>query len=734
MRILIATGIFEPEAGGPATFAQKLARLLTEKGWDVTVLTYSTRAAYDFDTSYPFKLVRIKRGGKIFNRIRFFLAMLRHAGDRDLIYTLDVFAVGLPVALAAKFLGKPYVVRIGGDYLWEQWYLESGARPITLAEFYTRRMYTHGTYYLLYRIIRFVLSGARHVIFNSDVQKELYLRPYHLSARSVSVSYNPVPRTELAAIRRGRPNHEFVYWGRFNVMKNVTTLVRAFARAKLPDPYALVLIGSGPQAAKILETIQELRLERRVKMEPVMRPHEVFARIKDARAFVLPSWTDISPNQVHEALAIGLPGLVTKENYLKIRDQLPEMIDPDSIDDIASKLKILANERTYGDFVARFKAITFRHDWSEVVDEHRAIFASVVGKTESEVRVLQIGADRSKRGILYPDSAAMLRQKAYGATFGRLDIIGFSRTSDGRTPFAASPHVQVYPTNSILPLFYGLDALEIARDIPKPDVVSVQDPFEAGFAGWLIARMKGVPLHVQVHTDFLSPEYARLSLVNRARVWLAGFVLKRATRTRVVSDRIRSSFMSRFRLEIPITVLPIFVDIEKFKNAERLHEWPEGIEKFEYKLLVVSRVGAEKNIHLATEAFKRVAPPNSCLIIVGETDPAVRGDSRIFRVGAVDPERYFKSADLVLVPSKYEGYGLVIVEALAAGTPVLSTDVGIAREAGAIVTSPDKFGDALAEWFKHGPWEGHLKSYPYKNFDEYVRAYCDDIRACTKEQ
>ncbi|KKW30437.1 MAG: hypothetical protein UY74_C0041G0001, partial [Candidatus Kaiserbacteria bacterium GW2011_GWC2_52_8b] len=100
MRILIATGIFEPEAGGPATFAQKLARLLTEKGWDVTVLTYSTRAAYDFDTSYPFKLVRIKRGGKIFNRIRFFLAMLRHAGDRDLIYTLDVFAVGLPVALA----------------------------------------------------------------------------------------------------------------------------------------------------------------------------------------------------------------------------------------------------------------------------------------------------------------------------------------------------------------------------------------------------------------------------------------------------------------------------------------------------------------------------------------------------------------------------------------------------------------------------------------------------------
>ncbi|MDP3646373.1 MAG: hypothetical protein Q8R25_04780, partial [bacterium] len=123
MRVLIATGIFEPEAGGPATFAPKLAHLLTKKGWNVTVLTYSDVPRYDFDASYPFKLVRVVRGpstllgvNRIFNCVRFFFAALRYIAKSDIIYTLDWFSVGLPLSLAAKILEKPYIVRVGGDY------------------------------------------------------------------------------------------------------------------------------------------------------------------------------------------------------------------------------------------------------------------------------------------------------------------------------------------------------------------------------------------------------------------------------------------------------------------------------------------------------------------------------------------------------------------------------------------------------------------------------------------
>ena len=69
-----------------------------------------------------------------------------------------------------------------------------------------------------------------------------------------------------------------------------------------------------------------------------------------------------------------------------------------------------------------------------------------------------------------------------------------------------------------------------------------------------------------------------------------------------------------------------------------------------------------------------------------------------------------------------------IVEALPSGNPVLSTDVGIAREAGAAIASREKFPEALGEWFKNGPTEGVLSNYPYKDFEGYVEAYCDDIK------
>jgi len=357
------------------------------------------------------------------------------------------------------------------------------------------------------------------------------------------------------------------------------------------------------------------------------------------------------------------------------------------------------------------------------------------------MRVLQIGSDRSKRGILHPHSPAIERQIAYGAAFGELDIIGFSRLSDGAAPFEASPHVRVYPTNSSSRLFYGRDAIKIARFLPRPNVVSAQDPFEAGLAAWLIARRRNVPLHIQIHTDLLSPGYASHSFVNRLRVLIAGFVLKRAARIRVVSERTKRDMVARFDLDVPIMVLPIFVDVEKLRSARQNTALAARFERFRTKVLVVSRLEPEKNIGLAIRAFAEASPAGTCMIVVGEGSErvnlaalacALHVEDRVFFEGERTSSAYYKIADLVLVPSRYEGYGLVIVEALASGVPVISTDVGAACELGAIISNEKDFAMDLKKWFANGPREGVLKSYPYKNFEEYVRAYCDDIVACVK--
>src|SRR3989344_3130494 len=301
-------------------------------------------------------------------------------------------------------------------------------------------------------------------------------------------------------------------------------------------------------------------------------------------------------------------------------------------------------------------------------------------------------------------------------------------------------HVALYPTNSRTRFMRIFNAIRIGKKLPRADVVTAQDPFETGLAGFFIARALGARLHVQIHTDFLSPHFARLSLVNRCRALLARFVLSRADRVRVVSERIAQSLQTKnYTLKTNPTALPIFVDISAIRAATPSPDLVNHFSKFKTRLLVVSRLEPEKNVALTVVSFARSAPKNACLIIVG--DGRERGKlerlaqnegvmGRVFFEGKQDAANYYALADLVLVPSRYEGYGLVIIEALAAGKPVLSTDVCIAREQGAIVVSPERFAGALSEWFKNGPREGHLVGYPYASVEEYVQKYCADISRC----
>ncbi|HEY4488465.1 MAG TPA: glycosyltransferase family 4 protein [Candidatus Paceibacterota bacterium] len=378
MKILIVTGIFEPEVGGPAVYVPKLATRLCEMGNTVSVLTYSSIQSGAFDSGYAFALVRLVRGNKIVNRVRMFLAAYRLARGADVVYLLDWFAAGQPAALASRLRGIPYVVRVGGDYLWEQRYIESNEPPVSLGDFYARDMHLKPSYAPYLRIMRSLLRKAAHVVFNSQKQRELYVHHYGVLQEKSSVICNPVPEQAGQGSERSQPSKEFVFWGRFIRVKNLDSLIRAFAKANLPHGFTLTLIGNGPQGAMLKKLVESLGLEERVRFEPAMSLTLILERVRNARAAVIPSWSDIAPNQVFEALSIGLPALVTSENYLPIRAELPMMVDPRYVEDIAAKLEILSDDDRYADFSKRFSSISFHHTWDNVAKAHMDIFDTVV--------------------------------------------------------------------------------------------------------------------------------------------------------------------------------------------------------------------------------------------------------------------------------------------------------------------------------------------------------------------
>jgi glycosyltransferase involved in cell wall biosynthesis len=355
------------------------------------------------------------------------------------------------------------------------------------------------------------------------------------------------------------------------------------------------------------------------------------------------------------------------------------------------------------------------------------------------MRILMVSTDRN---LCKAGSAARARLEKYAAAAGEIDVILFSLQSHKLAP-VDNLHLRIYPTSSLWRVFFMFDALHIAKRLTAPDVVTAQDPFEAGLAGTRIAKYFAVPLHVQVHTNFLSPAFVRHHFpLNFIRFFIAGSVIPRAARVRTVSRSIANALTKKYRLTSLPSVLPIYVDIAKYKHAIAPESLKAKFARFERKVLVVSRLESEKNVDLAIHAFAEVGAENACLIIVGSGSERASLerharehdmlDGRIFFEGFQDPTPYYKIADVALFPSdSYDGYGMVIIEALAAGIPVISTDVGVAREAGAIVAAPTQFAQVLAQLLDAPKEEIVLKSYPYASEAAYVREWVADVAAAS---
>ncbi|KKW22027.1 MAG: Glycosyl transferase group 1 [Parcubacteria group bacterium GW2011_GWB1_52_7] len=360
--------------------------------------------------------------------------------------------------------------------------------------------------------------------------------------------------------------------------------------------------------------------------------------------------------------------------------------------------------------------------------------------------LLTIGSDRS----LFRESAARERVRAYGRLVAATHIIVFTKRV-GFQKKAIGENVYLYPTNSRLRLGYLWGAFFIGRAIVgglslqdrRELLISCQDPFESGLVGYLLARFSEAALQLQVHTDFLSPYFAKGDFVNRVRVWLAVWLLPRADCIRVVSQRIKRSLESQLKIEASkITVLPIW--------SVPLDAAPQIAAKGAFRILVVARLEKEKRIDHALLAFSEFIKRGSVggLAIVGDgSERRVLEDLAralkvqhlvIFHGWQEDLSRYYADADILLMTSQYEGWGMAAADAIYAGIPVVMTDVGLAGELvrdsenGIVVPVGDIEAMAKA-LFSIAADPGRFRPrqiHPRESFDEYLARYREALYRC----
>lgn len=309
------------------------------------------------------------------------------------------------------------------------------------------------------------------------------------------------------------------------------------------------------------------------------------------------------------------------------------------------------------------------------------------------MKILFISNDQT---VLEEHSSARSRMREYARAMGELHIV---------TPAAQSDTIQdgtlhLYGVRTLRLFRVGALALR-ARDIivrHEIQVVSAQDPFEQGLAALKAIKGTTAKLHIQVHTDFLSPWFVRggnirsprvpVPFLNRVRRHIADQVLPNAQGIRVVSERIRSSIVARYGTRVPD---PIVIPI----RVSRIVPDPVSLPQrpFTFTLTTVGRLESEKRIQdsIAALALIKDTHPTVGLYIIGEGSEKSRlkqyalssglGERVLFSSGwRTDAWGLVRSSQAYIQTSAYEGYGRTLLEAALAGVPIITTDVGIVGE------------------------------------------------------
>lgn len=219
-----------------------------------------------------------------------------------------------------------------------------------------------------------------------------------------------------------------------------------------------------------------------------------------------------------------------------------------------------------------------------------------------------------------------------------------------------------------------------------------------GFAAWRRYAGTAIPYFVFPH-GMLDPWFKRTFPLKHLKKWLywpwAEYrLLRDAAAVIFTSEEERIQARKSFWLyQCCERVSPLGIEMPSPASSEArekfLARFPELRDK--QVLLFLGRLHPKKGCDLLIDAFRKVNPPNTVLVLAGPDPIGWEKDLRVRAAGlpvvftgmlqGEDKEAAFASADAFVLPSHQENFGMAVVEAMASGLPALiSNQVNIWRE------------------------------------------------------
>ncbi len=311
MRLLVISGTFHPEPGGPPTYLYHLLPELAARGHAVRVLTYGEADAPD---DYPYPVQRISRRRSIPARLlAFSRAVWQQARWAEVFF---VQAYGLPALPAQLGYRRPAVVKVVSDPAWEFSRRHGWIAPSVSVEAFQsmplpwRVRLVRRQQQIILRLAHSLIVPSRHV---ARLAQGWGIPPEKVEVIANAVPPEPAdlpPTREAARAALGLPQDRplLLSVGRLTAVKGFDVAIRALPH--VPGA-ALVIAGEGEDAAKLRALAQESAVSERVIFLGRREHRDVLTAMRACDVFVLSSHTEGLSHVLLEALGAGRPAVAT---------------------------------------------------------------------------------------------------------------------------------------------------------------------------------------------------------------------------------------------------------------------------------------------------------------------------------------------------------------------------------------------------------------------------------------
>lgn len=672
LRILLVTGIYPPDIGGPATHAVDMVRELRSRGHEVQVLTLGEVGRVVREDA----VVRLPRRWPWPVRLGAAVLWLLRRRSADVIYGVGMHEAA---ALAAWLTKIPLVVRIPGDHAWER------ARRLGLTRLTFEEFQQAGDGVVRVCAMRWLRNWCVRQSAAAVVPSRYLGGFVRHWAPGIRLEVVPIGVEVPGGLTTREPRDgvlRVIWAGRLVAHKRLDTLIEVVAGV---GGVQLMVIGEGPARAALTQTVRARGLTGRVLLRGSLERREIWKELMGSDALLLASEYEGLPHVAIEALSVGVPVVAPDTPWARevVVDGetgvlLPEAT-PQAFADLLNRLRADTEWRRRLTEAARAQA--GRWSLKAAVDRIEAILSWAARRP----RVVFVG----KGGLNPPESLA-----------AKLTILAryLDATVVSVRPRTLPPGLPVRttafpggPRPVASALFYGLaPLLAVFIASRRGGAVVCQSPYEG--VGALCAR-RLLPARirprivVEVHGDWRTATRLYGSRIRRLLAPIAdqtaSWALRHADRVRTVSAEMEmlirqvgyrrevdrfvaysdfAAFLASPPLDFPLRPVALFVGVlEAFKGADVL------LDAFH---VTASRV-CDSELWLVGDGPWRHQLERQASSLGIAARVKFLGMRPRHEVQAI-----MDACRCLVLPSRSEGLGRVIIEAMARGRPVVASRVG----------------------------------------------------------